>query len=99
MSQIASSRTGSSNSFFGKQHTAEVRKILSEKNGFPVEMVDLSTGEAIRRFTSATDASRFLINQGIVKAKSAVHRILYVCQSGNPHHRAYGYNWRFVEKV
>lgn len=98
LSEIASMRFGEKNSFYGHKHTEEFKNKLSVERGFPVEMVDLKTKEVLNVFPSASMASKFLYNSGIVKTKQAVNRILIVCKENNPDHKAYGYNWRFSKK-
>lgn len=94
LSEKASLRTGDRNPFYGKSHSDSTRNRISVANSLPVAMCDLTTGEVIRKFSSAYNASLFLLEEGKTKNKYASSRILKICHGVDK--SAYGYSWKFV---
>ena len=99
LSYYASKRIGELNSFYGKKHTKESKDKMSKAHSKPVEMLDFDTKETIRIFQSGKEASDFLIENNIIKCKSGAKRISMVCNSNDLNQKAYGYSWRFLNKV
>lgn len=99
LSVFASTRFGEKNSFYGRTHSDKSKALISEKNRKPVGMYDLRTGEMLKEFYSVSAAVEFLSEQGITQSTSAASRIGTVCKLNTDYNRAYGYNWRFLEKV
>ena len=99
LSEIAHNRTKEKNSFYGKKHSNETKKIISMKNSKPVVMRDISTLKEIKRFSSITSATKYLIENKIATSSSIPNRISRVCNDDRDNLCAYGFNWRFVNKV
>jgi len=92
--------TGENNSFFGKHHTEHTKKLIGSKNTkYTIEQYDKSTGCLVNTFSSAMDASRWVVDNGISTAKieTCNSRILFVCKYPD-HCSAYGYIWKSIEK-
>lgn len=98
LSEYAQLRVGNKNSFYGKHHSEETKKRISQANGLPVVMLDYVTKTPIKEFDSASSAAAYLISEGITQNKSAGGRILIVCYAENLDSHAYGYSWKFKEK-
>lgn len=81
------------NPFYGKHHTADTKKRLSEIKGLPVVMRDKDTHESIKEFYSAKEAARYLVDIGVTKNKTANGLILDACYGKCK--TAYGYEWIF----
>ena len=45
------------------------------------------------------EAARYLNKTGITASSAAVNRILLVCHSNNINSKAYGFSWKFIDKV
>lgn len=98
LSAIASMRTGEDNPFYGKKHSQTTKDLISKKNSKAVAMIDLSTGDIIKTFSSIKLAADYLKESGIADSISVPNRISRVCRSDNRSFKAYGYNWAFVEE-
>lgn len=99
LSDLASARTGEKNNFYGKTHSKQTKDIIALKNGIPVAMLDYTTKETLKEFISAKSAAEYLVQKGITINLNANHRILDVCKSNNLNNHAYGYSWKFIDKV
>ena len=99
LSDMASNRTGDKNSFYGRKHTDYTKGLISKKNSKPVAMRDLSTLEVIRTFKSLKEASDYLIDNGYAQSSAIVARLSFVCKDAVENRCAYGFNWRFIDKV
>lgn len=98
LAEIAHTRTGEKNSFYGKHHTEESKAKMRLNRGFPVNMCDKNTGEVIFTFDSVTDAARYLIEQGITTNKTCFTRIFEVLYKKKGQGKtAYGFKWEFVK--
>ena len=62
-------------------------------------MLDYTTKEILKEFISAKSAAEYLVQKGITINLNANHRILDVCKSNNLNNHAYGYSWKFIDKV
>ena len=85
--------SGEENSFYGKHHTEDTKRHLSELRGKAVVMIDKDTDEPIKEFPSAKAANDYLIAIGATKNRTANGRILDICYGGGK--TAYGYKWSF----
>lgn len=99
LSEIATQRIGDKNPFYGKHHSDDAKKRISDNNRKPVVMRDLRTLETIREFKSIKDASNYLLENKIAFSTSIPNRISRVCNADSDHLCAYGFNWRFIDKV
>lgn len=95
LSEIASTRLGDKNPFYGKVHNEETKKMISKANSKRVAMIDLESNIVIKEFDSIKQASDYLKQHNIINCQSASCRISRVCRCDNEH-KAYGYNWRFI---
>ena len=100
ISDFASKRTGNKNSFYGKTHSEETRKILSEKKikYIRIGMFDLETKQLIAEFNNVPEAAMYVIKNNISNSSlsSIKNRIKCVCKLNTDYNRAYGYNWRYL---
>ena len=99
LSDIASNRIGDKNPFYGRNHSDYTKCLISEKNSKPVAMRDLSTLEVIRTFKSLREASNYLLDNGYAQSSAVVTRLSSVCKDTVENRCAYGFNWRFIDKV
>lgn len=97
LSEQASKRIGSKNPFYGKVHSDETKQAIALKNGKPVLMVDLVTGETVARFNSMNEAARYLMDNKMAVSMASSGAISKVCKGLAK--RAYGYSWKFADKV
>lgn len=89
--------TGKDNPFYGKHHTEETKKILSDKNSKSVLMCDLN-GNVLRRFKSLREARDYLISSGITSNKTCQTPISKCCRGVNKCKTYCGFTWKY-EKV
>ena len=99
LSKLACARKGVKNSFYGKHHSQETIDILRQKNSKPVGMYDLTTGNLLKEFSSIKEAEIYLIDNNITTSSAVSCRISKVCRLNTTYNRAYGYNWRFINKA
>ena len=99
LSEIACTRTGDKNPFYGKKHTEESLNKMRERRSKPVEMIDFTSGEVLNTFNSCKEAGKHVRDLGITKNETPEVRISRVCRSNDQGQKAYGFNWRFANKV
>lgn len=99
LSEIGKRRVASYNSFFGKHHSEESKRLISQANSHPVLMLDKNSGNIIKSFKSLTEATQWLIDNNLTKNKSARTRITSVCNNEKYANSAYGYKWKYSKKV
>lgn len=92
---------GNENPFYGKQHSEETKKRVSEANTkHHVLQIDKSTDEVLRKFHNPKHAGTWIVENG----HSSGHpdtcggRISEVCRNANKACTAYGFKWRFEER-
>lgn len=85
---------GCNNGFYGKQHTAKTKKLISESNSKAVGMYDIKTNTLIKQFTSIHTAVYWLLTNNKTKNVDAASRISKICN--NKGKTAYGYIWKFL---
>lgn len=84
--------------FTGKKHSDKTKTLIAEKNGHPVGMYDKETGELLKTFLSAMEASRYLCDNNLTKNKNAYSRIITICKGIKGQGKtAYGYIWKYLE--
>lgn len=88
--------TGKENGFYGKHHSDDTKKHLSELRGLAVEMLSRQ-GEYLRTFCSAKAAGDYMVSEGLTSNKYANSLILDACRGKVSY--AYGFCWRFHESV
>lgn len=95
LSQIASTKVGNKNAFYGKHHNEKTKKIISENNSKKVGAFDINTNELLFTFKSLKEATNFVIREGKTMNKNASARISKICRGVDK--SAYGYVWRFID--
>lgn len=91
---------GKDNPFYGKHHTDETKKRLSDsKFRGIVQMISVDNDDVLKEFRSVTDASKFLIASNISSSKQStlIARICCVLNSENTNCTAYGFKWRLIK--
>ena len=84
--------------FKGKHHTDATKRKLAEKNGYAVAMCSKESGEVIKTFLSAMEASRFLNENNYTQNKNAFTRIITICKGIKGQGKtAYGFIWKYLE--
>lgn len=84
-----------------KANAQKRAKAAAVKRSKQVCMVDLNSGEILRKFASQHEAARWLVENGIAKNANCVSSISSVCRrkpcsTGYGYRKkAYGYEWRF----
>ena len=99
LSDLAAARIGERNSFYGKHHTEDTKHRISMKNSKAVGMYKVGTDILIKEFYSLKAASNYLKEEQICLNTSSQSRISKVCKLNNKTSIAYGYNWRYINKV
>jgi hypothetical protein len=91
------SREGYVNNFQGKHHTEDTKRKLSAARSIKIGAFDVTSGELQYVFSSATEASKYLISQNITQNVHCFGRILKVAR-GLPGEGkvAYGFIWKFI---
>lgn len=88
-----------------KANAQKRAKVAGVKRSKQVCMVDLNSGEILRRFASQHDAARWLVENGIAKNTNCVSSISSVClrkpcTTGYGYRKkAYGFGWRFSAEI
>lgn len=83
--------------FYGKHHSDKSKKLIADKNGYKIGMYDKNTGELLKTFISAMEASRYLIEHKLTSNKSCFTRILTICNNVKGQSKtAYGYIWKYL---
>ena len=95
LSQIASTKVGNKNAFYGKHHSETTKKIISDSNSKKVGAFDIDTNELLFTFKSIKEATNFVIREGKTTNKSASARISKICRGVDK--SAYGYVWKFID--
>ncbi len=85
-----------------KINTQKRAQAAAKKNSKAICMLDLETGEVIKKFVSQHEAARWLVENKMAKNTNCVSAINAVCLKkytiGHGYHKkAYGYGWCFVE--
>ena len=90
-------RYGKNNSFYGKHHREETKKIWTLINT-KYDVIQMKNGEIINIFTSIKNAALFCIENEYTSAKlsSVMYRIYYTCKGNQK--LCYGYEWKYKEK-
>lgn len=98
LSQAAKKRfENAPGTFTGRKHSEESKRIVAEKNGYPIGMYDKNSGELLHTFISCGDATKYLLENHMTENKSAFTRILTVCKGIKGQGKtAYGYVWKFL---
>lgn len=93
LSDIAKTRTGEKNPFYGKHHTDTTKEKISKNNSVPVLQIDKNTNEIINEFPSIAAAERHF---GVKQGNST---IIYICKdkqkSGKKLKTWRGYKWKY----
>lgn len=87
---------GTLNGFYGKHHSLQTRKHLSDVRSTAIEMWSLD-GNLIAVFKNALEAQYYLISMGKTNNKYANSRILEICHGKGK--TAYGFVWKFQKGV
>lgn len=93
ISESAKLRVGSKNSFYGKKHSSETKKHISERNSKPIAMFS-KIGEKVKEFKSIKEASEYLIIEEITSRKSSASAISHACRGTTK--SAYGFIWKYL---
>lgn len=95
--KISQSRLGrftkNNNPFYGKHHSDEAKRMISDSNSKPILMIDLHTDEVIMEFSSLIKATEYLLENNITSNKGANSRISKICRGIDK--SAYGYKWKY----
>ena len=90
-------RHGTNNSFYGKHHTEETKKIWTLINT-KYDVIQIKDGSIVNIFTSVKEAALFCLENGYTSAKlsSVMYRIYYTCKGNQK--VCYGFEWEYKEK-
>lgn len=97
LSEVASKRIGDKNPFYGKHHSDETKQKLSKSHSIPIIMYSIND-EILNEFESAHQAILWLKSQNLVKTKTNSTSLIIRCCK-NKCKFAYGYKWRYKNKV
>lgn len=99
LSQAAKNRfKNNPGTFKGKKHSELSKKKVALKNGHAVVMIDKETKKVLKSFISATEASKYLIDNNLTTNKSAFTRIITICNKIKGQGKtAYGYIWEYLK--
>lgn len=94
-------RCGEKNSFYGKHHSEETKKIISEKNSVKVVQIDKDTNEIINVFKSAKEAGNYF---GKPRGNAEILKVCrgrFKIQNGHIKHNrtAYGFRWKYLKDI
>lgn len=83
-----------------KIRSKEVQKKRAAKISKGVSMIDLNTGEILRKFQSARAAARWLVEKGITRNVNCATSVGAACRNFEGKVKlAYGYGWRFTNDL
>lgn len=88
LSDIAKTRVGELNPFYGKHHSEETKQKIRQGKTKKIGMFDLN-GNLVAEFESLTDAGRYILEQGLCKSMCCIARISKICRGIDK--TAYGY--------
>lgn len=91
LQRLSEAKKGDKNPFWGKQHTEEAKKKMSEAKSLPILQIDKNTSEIIREWSSARKVEEEL---------GYKHTNISYCCNNKPHHNtAYGYKWQYKSTI
>lgn len=94
LSEIASTRIGEKNAFYGKHHSEKTKQLISQTNSVAIYAYDKQTNKFIKEFASATEAMSWLKTEGKTNNWNA-SMIIKCCKQLVK--SAYGYIWKYKE--